>query len=150
MTINEFTGSIEAYITKAIDLGKQVSSNEISLTTDIKSIDDLDVVINAIKNLRGKKLIDDNVAWNIAVVLGTLLGEMIIREHCFHWAINSDDIPVVEVDEANQMSPITKIYKIILDTEDCEGNATGFYETFLVLLKYKDDDTLERKTILGN
>lgn len=144
MKIKEFTDSINDFISKAVDLGKQVTSNEICLSTDIKKIDELDAVINAVKNLYRKHLIDDTVAWNISVTLGTVLGEMIIGEHGFHWAINSESIPVVETDEKNQMSPITKIYKILLDTEECEGTARGFYDGFLALQKY-DSMTEEEK-----
>lgn len=147
MDLQEFKGSIDDFVQKAIDIGLQVSSGEITLVSDISAIDELDTVIDAVHNLRRKELIDDNVSWNISVTLGTLLGEMIIKENGFHWAINSNDIPVVETEEKNQLSPITKIYKILLDNKDEEGSAKSFYNGFKALQAYDQMSDEEKERI---
>ena len=35
------------------------------------------------------------------------------------------------------MSPITKLYKIITDEDDCEGTPSGFYDGFKILMQYQ-------------
>ncbi len=147
MTIKEFTNSIDGYLANAIEIGKQVSGDELCLIPDIQRIDELDEVIGSVKILRRKNLIDDTVSWNVSVMLGTVLGEMIIRKEGFHWTMNSEDIPVVETNDHNQMSPITKIYKILLDQQECEGDARGFYEGFKILQKYHSMSEEEREKI---
>ena len=134
MEIQEFLSKKDEFIQNAIELGKQTTKGSIILRTDIDALEDLDKVIDEVHNLYSKKLIDDTVAWNVSVVLGTLLGEIIIKENGFHWAINN--IPVVETEEKNQLSPISKINKIILDQDNIEGSAKGFYDGFIALSKY--------------
>ena len=145
MEIQEFLSKKEEFIQKAIELGLQVSSGLVQLRTDINAIDDLDRIIEHVHNLYRKDLVDDAVAWNISVMLGTLLGEAIIKEHDFHWTINN--IPVVETEEKNQLSPISKINKIILDEDDIEGTAKGFYEGFIALMKYQKMSDEDKETI---
>ena len=147
MDINDFLSQKEGFIEKATGVAKEVTNGEVDLTTDLSSIEDLDKVIDVIHNLKTKGLVNDTVAWNSAVMFGTILGEMIIKEHGFHWAINSEDLPVVEKDSHNQMSPITKLYKIIMDPESMEGSAKGFYQGFLALEQYENLSEEEKAKI---
>ncbi len=147
MDINDYLSQKEGFIEQAIGVAKEITKGEVVLTTDISSLDDLDKVIDVIHNLKTKGLVDDTVAWNSAVMFGTILGEMIIKEHGFHWAINSEDLPVVEKDSHNQMSPITKLYKIIMDPEGMEGSAKGFYQGFLALDEYENMSEEEKAKI---
>ncbi|MBR5179191.1 MAG: hypothetical protein IKW90_10395 [Lachnospiraceae bacterium] len=145
MEIQEFLSKKDEFIQNAIELGKQTTKGSIILRTDIDALEDLDKVIDEVHNLYSKKLIDDTVAWNVSVVLGTLLGEIIIKENGFHWAINN--IPVVETEEKNQLSPISKINKIILDQDNIEGSAKGFYDGFIALSKYYSMSDEEKEKI---
>ena len=145
MEIQEFLSKKDEFIQNAIELGKQTTKGSIILRTDIDALEDLDKVIDEVHNLYSKKLIDDTVAWNVSVVLGTLLGEIIIKENGFHWAINN--IPVVETEEKNQLSPISKINKIILDQDNIEGSAKGFYDGFIALSKYYSMSDEEKEMI---
>lgn len=148
MNTEEFQESIQSYIEKAIDIAKKISNGKMTLTTSFESIDDLDETVEYLHNLWAKKLIDDIAAWNVSVTLGVLLGEIIINERSFHWTINNENIPVVETENGNQFSPITKLYKIIIDEDDCEGTARGFYEVFKALEYYHSlsDDEKENFT----
>lgn len=148
MNIEEFRNNIPSFIEQAIENGKSVPDCNICLTASLECINELDTTVEYLHKLWDKHLINDTVAWNVSVMLGTLLGEMIISERCFHWVINIEDLPVVETEEKNTLSPITKIYKIITDNNHCEGTARGFYEGFRILEKYHSlsDDEKERLT----
>ena len=151
MGIHEFMEELPSFIQQAKDIGMN-TDGKIVLTTSLDSVKELDRVLEYIQNLWRKKLINDTVAWNTSVVLGALLGEMIINERGFHWAMNDNDLPVVETDDHNQLSPISKLYKIITDEDDCEGTASGFYEGFKALEHYQSlsDEEKERITTYVN
>ena len=61
------------------------------------------------------------------------MGEMIIKKHGFRWDINSDNIPIIKTTENDQLSPITKVYKIIVSEDDIEGRPSSFYNGFIAL-----------------
>ena len=134
MKVLEFKENIDRYINQANEIGNHINKSD--LKPNLVCINDLDEVVEKVHSLWIKGLIDDTVAWNTSVALGVLLGEMIIKEHSYHWAINSEDIPVVETDDNNQLSPITKIYKIVIDEDDCEGSPSSFYSGFKAILEY--------------
>ena len=87
------------------------------------------------------------MAWNASVCFGILLGEMIIKKHNFNWTINDEKIPVIETNDKDQLSPITKIYKIITSKYDDEGTPSGFYNGFLTIEKLNNMSKEERKKI---
>lgn len=67
-----------------------------------------------------------NTLWDLAVHFGVYLGETMLRlrlrEQGYEWYI-SDGLPVLQKDERNQMSPISKVHKRILNgTEDNVGH----------------------------
>lgn len=134
--LEEFVKQIDEQINNAIEIGKNCSENKIVLNTNIENICNLDKVVEYVRNLFFKKLIDENVAWNISIALGILLGEMIISKHECKWSVNKDNIPVIETEIGNQLSPITKIYKIILSEDDTEGRPSSFYNGFIALQNY--------------
>ena len=131
--LEEFIKQIDEQIEKAIEHGRKCGKKGLELNTSIETIDKLDEVVEFIRNLYQKRLIDENVAWNTAVSLGTLLGEMIIKKHGFRWDINSDNIPIIKTTENDQLSPITKVYKIIVSEDDIEGRPSSFYNGFIAL-----------------
>lgn len=65
-----------------------------------------------------------------------MLEEMIKSEHKYKWSVNKDNNPVIETETGNQLSPITKIYKIILSEDDTEGRPSSFYNGFIALQNY--------------
>lgn len=135
--LEEFIRQIDEQIEKAIELGRKCGENGLELNTNIETIDKLDEVVEFIRNLYQKRLMDENVAWNIAVSLGTLLGEMIISKYGFRWNINSDSIPIIKTSVDDQLSPITKVYKIIVSEDDIEGRPSSFYNGFITLYNNK-------------
>ncbi len=146
MTISEFRENIPTFIEQAIATGKKITEGKTVLSPSLSSISDLDGIIEYLHSLWEKKLISDDVAWNVSVPFGVLLGEMIINEHHFHWVMK-DGLPVVETDEGNQLSPITKVNKIITDEDSSEGSPTTFYEGFLALQKYQNMSDEEKERI---
>lgn len=138
MKIDEFLENKHAFIEQAIDVGNKVSTGDANLTLDLSSIEKMDPIVDYLHNLWKKDLINDTVAWNSSVAFGVLLGDIIIKEHGFHWAMNEEEIPVVETDDGNQLSPITKLYKIITDEYDDggEGSPSSFYSGFKALQQY--------------
>lgn len=137
MDIQEFKEQLPSLIEQALVIGRDVFGEECKLTNSIDSIGELDKVVASLHNLWKKKLIDDNIAWNTSFLLGTLLGEMIINEQGYHWVIE-EDLPVVETLRHNQLSPISKIFKIITDEDSFEGTPSGFYKTFITLERFAD------------
>ena len=146
MNIHEFMNHIPEFLQQAFDVGDHLSQGKTELTVSLEGIEKMDPIVDYLHNLWKKQLIDDTVAWNVSVSLGVLLGEIIIKEHGFHWAI-IDGIPVVETDEGNRLSPITKIYKIVTDEDDTEGSPSGFYSGFKVLQQYSEMSEEEKKKI---
>lgn len=146
MNTREFKESIPAFVEQAVDAGKKITEGKTVLSSSLVSLSDLDGIIEYLHNLWVKHLINDNVAWNVSVSFGVLLGEMIINDHHFHWVMN-DGLPVVETDDGNQLSPITKINKIITDEDSCEGSPTTFYEGFLALEQYQKMSDEEKERI---
>lgn len=133
MNLNKFINSIDHYLSDAIEIGLKASSGTIKLKPQISDIANLDLVIGYIHTLYMKELIDETACWNIAIILGTLFGEMIIKEKLYHWSMDSNGIPIVETSNHNSLSPITKIYKILLDNDNTEGTASSFFDAFLIL-----------------
>ena len=136
MTNCEFKDNIPTFIEQAVDIGKKITEGKTVLSSSLSSIDALDKIIEYLHILWKKQLISDRATWNVSVSFGVLLGEMIINEHHFHWVMN-DGLPVVETNEGNLLSPITKVNKIITDEDSCEGSPTTFYEGFLALQQYQ-------------
>lgn len=147
MQLDEFKKNIPVFLEQAITVGNKVSNGKAKLSCTLAGIKEMDSVIDYLHNLWKKALIDDIVAWNSSVSFGVLLGEIIIREQGFHWSI-CNDLPVVETDDYNQLSPITKLYKIITDEHDGEGTPSGFYNGFKALQQYyaMSDDEIEKIT----
>ena len=136
MTVEEFMKEIPKLVDQAKLIAKDAFDEPIELSTDISDIEKLDYIVSYSRKLRLKGLIDDHVAWNLSVSLGTVLGEMMIKENGYHWYINKNDIPVVGPDEERCASPITKIEKILNSEEDDEGSPSSFYNSWLALCKY--------------
>ena len=147
MKLEDFLFSKDEWIQQAIDMGDYCVGGPVKLTNDIKDIENLDIVVDKTRNLVQKKMLDDNTTWNVSTVLGTLLGEMIIKKHNFKWTINDEEIPVVETQDENQLSPITKIYKILTSEVDDEGSPSSFYSGFLALEKLNNMSEDEKKEI---
>lgn len=137
MNIQEFKEQLPSLIEQALVIGRDVIGEDCKLTKSIDSIGELDKVVASLHNLWKKKLIDDNIVRNTAYLLGTLMGEMIINELGYHWLIE-EDFPVVETLRNNQLSPISKIFKIITDEDSFEGTPSGFYKTFITLERFAE------------
>lgn len=148
MDLETFKANIPELVDEAVEAGKKMSEGRTVLTVSIDSIKDMDPIVEYLHHLWDKKLIDDHIAWNISYIFGTLLGEIIIKEQGFHWEI-FDNLPVVGKNEKNWVSPISKIYKIITDTDDGEGMPSNFYDSFKVMLQYESmsDEEKEKLTI---
>lgn len=76
----------------------------------------------------------EKTLWNIAVHFGIYLGETLLRlqpgSQGYHWNI-ADGLPILEKDAGNQMSPITKAHKRILNGP--EDSVKSFCEIALLI-----------------
>ena len=76
--------------------------------------------------------------WNIAVHFGIYLGETLLRlqleSQGYQWHI-ADGLPILEKDAGNQMSPITKAHKRILNGS--EDSVKSFCEVALLIASGK-------------
>lgn len=76
--------------------------------------------------------------WNIAVHFGIYLGETLLRlqlkSQGYRWHI-ADGLPILEKDDRNQMSPITKAHKRILNGP--EDSVKSFCEVALLIASGK-------------
>ena len=63
--------------------------------------------------------------------------------------MNEDEIPVIETENGNYLSPITKIYKIIIDEEEdgSEGPPSSFYSGFKALQQLYAMNDYEKQKI---
>ena len=137
MTLKEFLEVKEEYVERAISLADMWPSDPVELKPELKYMENLDEIVERTRHLREKGLLDDDTVWRASVFFGTLLGEMVINEHGYHWILDENEVPMVEDDNNIKMSPITKIQKILLSSdEDGEGSPTSFYEGFRALQKY--------------
>ena len=135
MNLNEFRANVPSYVDKAIETGRSITGGKAELKPSMDSIGVLDAVVAYAHELWKKKQIDDDVAWDIAVSFGVLLGEMMIREHELYWTVNEEGIPVVAKGEKHTASPITKLYRILTDEDDIEESPSAFCEAFSALLR---------------
>ena len=147
MDLNEFLKIKDKYIQEAIEFAEECPMEKIELKVDIKYIKKLDKLVEIIRGLYQKQMLSDDIAWNTSVDMGVLLGEMIIKKHNYKWVINTENIPVLETPEKNQLSPITKIYKILTSEEDDEGSPSSFYSSFLALEKFDKMSDDEKKKL---
>lgn len=76
--------------------------------------------------------------WNIAVLYGIYMGEVLLRlqleEQGYYWCVE-DGLPVIKKDAGNQMSPITKAHKRILNGP--EDNVKSFCDIALQIASGK-------------
>ena len=145
--LERFLKDKDNYVSRAIQLGETCPYGKIELTDDIADIGNLDVLVEIMREEYQKHVIDDDDVWNVSVLLGTLLGEMIIREIDGHWEINEDELPVVKESSGNGLSPISKILKIITSEDNDEGSPSIFYEGYQALKRYHDMSDEEKEAI---
>ena len=145
MNLSEFKESIPSLLEKAKNTGEMMTEGTAKLIPSIGCLGDIDRVVVTLNSFFNRGLINDVVAWNASVSLGALLGEAIIREHGFHWAMTEDGMAVVETEDGNQISPITKIYKIITADNECEGSPSSFYNALLALMQLDAISAEERE-----
>lgn len=146
--IEDFKSEIKNYIDCAYNLTNTCPYGNYDIKMDVNNLGELDGFVEMLRDLyQNKKGLDKEQAWEMAVVFGTFLGEAIIKKHKFNWVENSEHIPVVETNYGNQLSPITKIYKIITSKSDDEGSPSGFYNGYLTLEKYHNMSDEEKEKI---
>lgn len=112
--LGEFLTKKKNIIKDAINFGKNCPVERINLTENIESINNLDKLVEIVKDFRTNDYINDTNAWQTSVTLGVLFGEMINKKHKYTWVLNSKKIPVITKSNKQKLSPINKIYDYIL------------------------------------
>ena len=73
---------------------------------------------------------EEKGVWNFAVLFGIYLGEIMLRNYAqgcgYRWGTPDGNLPVLMKDDGNQMSPITKTEKCILNGP--EDSVKSFYD----------------------
>lgn len=90
----------------------------------------------------------DRGAWNLAAIFGIYLGETMLRQFAaekgFRWGTPEGDFPVLMKDDRNQMSPITKVHKRILNGE--EDSIESFYRIAIYFAEGRFEKTRGSQT----
>lgn len=102
---------------RAVAYAKAKDNVELDFSREsIKKVDDFLGYYNEhIEGYSGEK--GENTLWNLAIYFGIYLGETLLRiqlkDNGYNWAV-VDNLPVLQKDEKNSISPITKAHKRIL------------------------------------
>lgn len=125
----------------ALEMCRKMANLELDYSVD--SLTKLDSVIDQVASLKSKGLVNPEIAGNIALPLGTLAGEIMLRdsllENGFAWHFEGNSEPFIsDASKVNAFSPISMIYKRILG-EASENNSSmkAFYEVFRFLSQNK-------------
>lgn len=102
---------------RAIIHAKAKNNVELDFSREsIKKVDDILGYYNEhIEDYSGEE--GEKILWNLAVHFGIYIGETLLRlqlkDNGYDWFV-VDNLPVLQKDEKNSMSPITKAHKRIL------------------------------------
>lgn len=116
------------------------AQNNIQLDYSAESFEKVDDILGSYYERLSEYQGEDGAKtlWNIAVHFGIYLGETLLRlqleNQGYQWHI-SDGLPVLEKDAGNQMSPITKAHKRILNGP--EDSVKSFCEIALLIASGK-------------
>lgn len=116
------------------------AQNNINLDFSAESFEKVDGILGSYYEHLSEYQDEDGAKtiWNIAVHFGIYLGETLLRLQLggqgYQWCIE-DGIPVIEKDDGNRMSPITKAHKRILNGP--EDNVQSFCEIALMIASGK-------------
>ncbi len=124
----------------AVETSKQFDGLKLDYSLD--SLNDLEDMIQYFRDLNRKGKLSETGAWDLAVMSGAYMGEVLLRgelgERGYSWQMNNNGLPVVmDQTHRNAISPLSKIHKKLLNTQegsDEEGTVMAYYQTFLLLL----------------
>lgn len=106
-----------------------------------ESIGDLDEILQYYYEAAKQEKTTDQQLWNIAVIFGIYLGQTLLDTHLtekgYSWCLGEDKVPVLEKDDRNQMSPITKAYKRLMNGP--EDSVKSFYDVAIFIADGKMD-----------
>lgn len=100
-----------------------------------ESVDRLEEFLHAIHRIKDSAKLSDDILWNIAVEYGFYLGQTLLRNKLsqlnWKWAELSDGLPVLQDTRKNHMSPITKVYKRLINGP--EDSVKSYYEVSIAI-----------------
>ncbi len=100
-----------------------------------ESIDRLEEFLQAIHRIKDSPKFSDDILWNVAVEYGIYLGQTLLRNKLsrlnWKWAELSDGLPVLQDTRKNRMSPITKVYKRLINGP--EDSVKSYYEVSIAI-----------------
>lgn len=143
--------SINEICEKAIAIGKEISS--IDLDYSVNSLRNLETIIQSVRSLNAKGMLNDVTCWNAAVCLGVYLGEVMLRDHLrsmgYTWrADDSGLLMLMDRENRNAISPISKVHKKLANTgseSDGEGTVSSFYSVSLMLAAVGGEDKISKR-----
>lgn len=123
------------YCEDAIKLASQFGKN---FSYSPEDIADMDEILETIHNDYENKKISEQNAEKIAVVFGIYLGQVMLdnslAKYGYNWAIETSE-PYLAKNSANQMFPITKTWKMIVN--GIEDSVKSFYDVGIAIASGK-------------
>jgi hypothetical protein len=131
----------EAISKEAVNVSMEVLGTPLDFS--VASLDQAEEIIQRLRSMYRKKYFDKDVCWNLTVILGTYIGEVMLKDKLgamgYSWQINEYGLPVVMNSKTgNYCSPISKVQKKLENTSiggDEEGTASSFYRTYLLIIR---------------
>ena len=84
---------------------------------------------------REREGLTDRELWRLAVIFGIYLGQSLLYNHLidkgYSWRMGRDKVSVLDKDDRNQMSPITRVYKRLLN--GVEDSVVSFYDISILI-----------------
>lgn len=125
----------KSYCEDAVKLAKQFGKNFSYSPTDIT---DMDEILETIHNDYENKEISEQNAELFAVIFGIYLGQVMLdnslSEYGYSWAVKNSE-PYLEKNSANQMFPIAKAWKMIVN--GIEDSVKSFYDVGIAIASGK-------------
>ena len=94
-----------------------------------KNADDLELFLGKVNEHIINKGLKDDVIWQLSVVYGIYLGELMLRcyaaEHGYKWIVK-DGEPILKKENSFEMCPVTKVQKRL--TGDESENVVSFFQ----------------------
>lgn len=125
----------QPYCEDTVKLASQFGKNFSYSPADIA---DMDEILETIHNDYENKKISEQNAEKIAVLFGIYLGQVMLdsslSEYGYNWAVKNSE-PFLEKNSANQMFPITKTWKMIVN--GIEDSVKSFYDVGIAIASGK-------------
>ena len=121
---NEQDFDIEQYLQMANDTAMQILGKELDFSRN--SVRLLDEIVVKARSMYRKKLIDDNILWNMSVVLGTFYGEVLLKNilsaRGLFWDRSKNPPALANKEGSTVIKPIDTVHHAMFVKEESADN----------------------------